>query len=489
MERVVFAPAARRPRLLTASRARLLAIPGWVSLGALVALAACARIVLSTTTVAPWIHPDEQIYAALAESIATSAGFRVRGEAFSAWSFGPLYPLMLSLAYALLDSVPSIYAIAKAANAVLWSLAAVPAYLLARHVLGRNASLGVAAISVLVPSAIYTTKLMTESLAYPLFLAAVVAMVRAVERPSLRADALAIAAIATAVGARAQMVALIPAFVSAIAAAALLERDGEGRMRTLVGRFRLHLATSSMLVLSVFAVTVAAMLGTFDSVLGAKSTMFGQFATVDVPKMFVYHVAELDLASGVIPFVTFAVVSASALGRRATDRSLRLLSIVAVSIVGWLLALVSLYASQPKPYPQIYERYTFYCVPLFAVALFAWASLRVRISRRALLATAVAAAVVPAVLPYGGLLNGAGWGVNSSTVSLVPWALLRHFLGVGPALAASVNPISSCGGRGDEPRPDLRAGTCPEMSAARGTRAVTAPARATGAMPSAPATV
>ena len=65
---------------------------------------------------------------------------------------------------------PTAYAAAKAINAVLMSLAAIPAYFLARRLLPARLSLVVAALTVTVPSMLYTGELMTENAFYPIFL-------------------------------------------------------------------------------------------------------------------------------------------------------------------------------------------------------------------------------------------------------------------------------------------------------------------------------
>src|SRR5216117_862993 len=96
------------------------------------------------------------------------------------------------------------------------SAAAVPTYLIARRLLDRRPALVAAGLALLVPSTVYTTKVMTESLAYPCFLLAVLAILRALEQPSARRQLLALAGIAVASLARAEMVVLTAAFLIAI---------------------------------------------------------------------------------------------------------------------------------------------------------------------------------------------------------------------------------------------------------------------------------
>ena len=86
--------------------------------------------------VAPFIMVDELIYSELARSLAAGDGLEVRGEPYLV---SLIYPLLLAPVYALFDSLPDAYAAVKVVNAVVMSLAAVPAYLLARRVLPAGA--------------------------------------------------------------------------------------------------------------------------------------------------------------------------------------------------------------------------------------------------------------------------------------------------------------------------------------------------------------
>src|SRR5207247_1128448 len=73
---------------------------------------------------------------------------------------------------------------AKAINGVVMSLAALPAYFLARRLLQPGLALVVAALTVAVPSMLYTGTLMTENVFYPLFLVVALALVAMLERPT-----------------------------------------------------------------------------------------------------------------------------------------------------------------------------------------------------------------------------------------------------------------------------------------------------------------
>ena len=156
---------------------------------------------------------DELIYSELAKSLADSGRFLIRGEATAA--YGIVYPALIAPAWALFESVPQAYAAAKAINALVMSLAAVPAYFLARRVLAEPLALVAAALTVAVPSMVYTATLMTENAFYPLFLCAALAMVLWLERPTPLRTAIVLGVCLVAYLTRQQAVALLPALLTA----------------------------------------------------------------------------------------------------------------------------------------------------------------------------------------------------------------------------------------------------------------------------------
>ncbi len=97
----------------------------------------------------------------------------------------------------------------KLINAVLMSLTAVPAYLLAD---GSSAPglRSVGGAHVLVPSMLYTGTLMTENAFYPLFVLVVLMLVLTLERPTWRRQVALLVICALCFATRAQAVAFLP---------------------------------------------------------------------------------------------------------------------------------------------------------------------------------------------------------------------------------------------------------------------------------------
>ncbi len=110
-------------------------------------------------------------------------------------------------------------------NALAFALAAVPIYLLARRLLSPWPSVGVSALSIAIPSAMYTSVLMTESVAYLLSCSALLAIALALEKPTVTRQVAALALIGAATLTRPQFVVLYPALVvSLVAVPHLLHR-------------------------------------------------------------------------------------------------------------------------------------------------------------------------------------------------------------------------------------------------------------------------
>src|SRR5207247_278911 len=135
--------------------------------------------------------------------------FLVRGVPSHGYGF--VYPILLAPAWRLYASVPDAYVAAKVTNSVVMSIAAVPAYFLARRFLPARLSLVVAALSVAVPSMLYTGTLMTENAFYPLFLTCVLALVAMLERPTPARQLLVLVLCAAAYATRPQAIAFVPA--------------------------------------------------------------------------------------------------------------------------------------------------------------------------------------------------------------------------------------------------------------------------------------
>ena len=179
-----------------------------------------------------------------------------------------------------------------------------------------------------VPSLVYTGTLMTENAFYPLFLARALRSCCDLERPTRgasarRARARRVFAFLT----RAQAIALVPAIARARRCSRWLERRGAARpaRRTLAVR-----RSSAAGVVLVVVAEVArgrsplAVLGAYESARRAATTRRRRS-----PAGSLYHLAELDLYVGVVPFAALIALLGDGAPRsprpcaRSSPRSLR----------------------------------------------------------------------------------------------------------------------------------------------------------------------
>jgi hypothetical protein len=375
------------------------AIPAWAWLVGIVVLSAVVRYGFGRRVVAPWIMIDELVYSELAKSVADSGSFLIRGEP-AGGAYGVVYPILIAPAYALFDAVPDAYAAAKAINGVVISLAAIPAYLLARRVVRPGLALLAAGLSVALPSMLYAGTLMTENAFYPLFLCAALALVLALERPTPGRVLVLLAVSALAFATRAQAIVLAPAMLTAPLFL------GPRRYRWLYG---LAGAAGVLVLLTQLARSRSPL-----DLLGAyRVTGEERYDLSEVARWLLYHVAELDLSLAVAPFAALLLL---ALSFRRLERRDRIFVAAAVSLSAWLLVQVAAFASRHSL--RVEERNMFYLAPLFLIALVLWVERGLPRPRLPVAVAAGAAAVLPALLPFSTLIDVSA---VSDTFGLLPW--------------------------------------------------------------------
>ena len=378
-------------------------VPVWAWLTGIVVASIVFRWWYGRGMIAPFIMVDELIYSDLARSLAAGNGLEVRGEPYLV---SLIYPLLLAPVYAVYDSLPDAYAAVKVVNAVVMSLAAVPAYMLARRVLPAGFSLFAALLAVVVPSMVYTGTVMTENAFYPAFLLFAWALVRMLERPTPAAQLLVLGLGAGTVLIRVQAVALLFAALTA----PLLLRRSLRPYRLLYG------ITVGGAALVLLAQVVRG--GSLSSLLGAYKVV-GEtgYDLGEALRFLLWHVAELDLYLGVFPLVAFAVLLTQA---RKLEPPLQAFLAAATALSVWVLLVVSTFASQFAS-NRIQERNMFFLAPLFLIALLAWVDRGAARPRPAAIVAAVGLGVLPALIPFERFLDT---GVKSDTLMLLPiWEL------------------------------------------------------------------
>jgi hypothetical protein len=369
----------------------------------IVAGSVALRAWLGSRMPAPFIFTDELQYQENARSLAAGAGIRVRDEPYGIVSV--LYPLVLAPAYLLFDSLPDAYAAARTVNAVVMSLAAIPAYLIARMVLPFRWSVGAAVLAVAVPSMAYTGTLMSENAFYPAFLLAAWALIRALEEPTLVRQAVLLATCGIVTLVRVQGLAVLLAALSAPVLLRLVARRPFRRWLPLYGA-----------VLAGVLLVLVGQLARGTSI----SSLFGAYAVVgeesydlaEVARFTFWHLAELDLYVGVLPLAAFLLLAALA---RSIEPRLQAFVAATAALGFWTILVVAAFASRFAG--AIVERNMFVLAPLLFTALLVWIHRGAPRPTAAGTVAAGIAAVLPALIPYDRFLQ---LKVRSDTLALVP---------------------------------------------------------------------
>jgi hypothetical protein len=351
------------------------------------------------------VFNDELLYTKLSQSLAAGHGLSIRGQHF--YFPSPLAPLVQAPVW-LLHSMPQAYAAAKLLNAAVMSAAVFPSYWLARRVVRPTYALVTAAAAVATPAMVYHGYLMSEALAYPVFLCAVAVIVRGVERPTIAVPVVCALAIAT----RAQFLVLPVAYLLAVA---VCER----------GRYRRHLVPGTITsLLLIVLVGVPGALGQYG-----EATHIGHDPGA---------VAHWALTTGsLLPFsLGLAIVPGALFGFAVLWR--KPIGIVSIACTVLFIGQAALIAAGEAHRPL--ERYVFYVTPLAFLAFFAYVE-RGAPWRRAYSLFTIAGAVALSLVSFPALTGTAGFFFDSFT--LTGFARASYYLGLtNGSLLYSLAPLT-----------------------------------------------
>jgi hypothetical protein len=384
-------------------------------LGVLVGVSFAVRLWAVLAHATPRYFPDEYIYPSLAKAL-SEGHLTIRGQAVSFPAL--LEPLVTAPAW-LAGDVEIAYRLTQGLHALLASLLAVPAYLLARRVgLTAGQALACAALTLAMPGLVYAAYLTADVLALLLGLAAAAAGTAALARPTGRAQLLFLSFAGLATFARVQYVVLPVAF--AVAAGVV----SGGRVRRLWGAYRITLVACAGVAIAVLATGPSRVLGYYDDVLG-----------LDVRGGAVVRWAGTDLflltyAAGLV-LVPFALVGLAWGVARSRTRAELGFTAFAGAILGGLLVEAVVYAASGSE--RFQERYLLLGATLVPpLAFLGLARMRERGARNT--AVAVAGGLLAATLAFPLSSFTVGIGKQDSPF-LHAVARLEDLAGVGGASA------------------------------------------------------
>jgi hypothetical protein len=415
-------PSARIRGLVVAERLPHVALAG-VAVGATVVYAVLVRLVQG-----PHVFGDELYYGDAATSLADGHGLEVRGESYG---FGPLYPALLALVRLPASSQPASYPWWLTVNAAAIALTSVPAYFLARRLLAPWWSVGVAALAAAIPSAFYAGAVMTDCLGYLTAVTALLAIVLAVERPSVQRQLAVIAAVALATSVRTQFVALYATYLLAGVFRWLLE--GRPPPPRSIRQWWPTVATVAAFGLAVVAAVATGR--SASSLLGGYSDLARGYPLLATGRWAVEHVFDLTLYFGLVGGAAAPLAIGSLYGR-ARSRSVRDAAFIATTVSATVTAIlvVAAFSATQFGLGRLHDRYLFYVVPAWLVVLAAWAARGGPGSRRLAVVSAAAFFLFVVAMPYGRLIVPDGAKMFDGPGTAV-WATFQDWLARTPSIS------------------------------------------------------
>lgn len=361
---------------------RLEAIHPAAPLALIMLLAAVPTIDYVLGLASYFVMPDELGYVKQSIEIGDDLFPLTPGDAwFHSWN--QLQPLISAPAYGLFEATTA-FDVAHAVNAVVMASVAIPAYLIARPLVpSRLWAYGAAALSVAVPWLAMAGTVMTEVSAYPVFAWAVLGMQRAIARPSIGRDVLALALIGVAFLSRTQFALLGPIFLAAIVVHELsygtrADRDGTPAQRA--GRaLRRSLTAHPAAVFGAACGVVGAFALGVDSLLGSYRLVGeGQLLPPGTLSAAREMTAYIVVGIGVLPLAASAAWAALSLARPESPEK-HAFAVLLVLVVAGMTVLAGSFTVQ---YTRgINDRYLFYVAPLLFAGMVAGLSSGRRVAR------------------------------------------------------------------------------------------------------------
>lgn len=273
-----------------------------------------------------WIAPDEAIYSLLGRSLWESGSATLLG---TGGYHALVYPALAGLPLTLADLGIGV-AIAQALQALAMSATAGVAYLWGRRALGEGWAVVAAALVVAIPGLAYSGLLMTQSLLYLLTTLALWALAAALERPTLRRQALVLAALVLVVATHVQAVALLPTIFLAVALQC-------GFARSLEPARRVAVLLGTLAGACLLGGVAAAVSGSWNDPFGAYAAAIGGYELGAALADITWHAAGAFVVVAGIPLVALALMLVEC--ARRSERNPAALALVATA-VAWSVCLI-----------------------------------------------------------------------------------------------------------------------------------------------------
>lgn len=337
-------------------------------LGALVFAGVIVYLLLNRSRTVPDLMIDEILYGQMAKSAAAGEGATWRGQGTGVQS---AYSYLIAPGWAIGGNPVDGYVLGRSIGVIAVCLTAVPAWLVGRELADGHWRWIVPVGAIAGSWMVFSGRLLTENLAYPLATATLAALVIALARGRSRRWLAAAAVLSLAACAVRMQLLILPVVLVAAIAIDLL-RTGRFDLRKLLGSERVvFFAAAGGLAVVLAGLLMVWMAPWVD--LGDPVSLLGRYkAAVDSSPEFgtwLYWFAnclvELALMTGVVPVVAMVALAFSRDQWR--DRRAGALLSVAVPLCILLISQVAWFSAADSP--RLIDRYLVYAVPLLLAAL------------------------------------------------------------------------------------------------------------------------
>ena len=322
-------------------------------------VSAALRFAVARTFDVPWISPDEMIYGLVGQSLWETGTLSVRGISVPYYSL--LTPVLVGLPLTLED-LPAGVAVAQALQAVAMSLVAVPVYLWGRRMAGERWAIAAAALSVLPPALWYGGLLMTEALFYTFVTAALLALARMLEEPTLMRQGTFLLLLSLAAAVRLQALVLLPALILAVGLEAWFGRSA-ATLRRLLPMLAL-VGLSAVVTIAAYGADRNDLLGAYATL--AEDTPSSTGALTQVAR----HSGAIVVMTLALPFLATATLVVMAAARTEQNAAVRAFLAVTTAYVALLVAQVSAFAVGNLDH--VSERYLVTAMPPLLLGMCVW---------------------------------------------------------------------------------------------------------------------
>lgn len=388
---------------------------GWLLVIAVVVVSTLVRFWAALAVEAPWIFPDETIYALLGRSLWRSDSLSLLGGNTGGYSL--LYPAVVGAPLSVLGPSTGL-AVTQLAQALAMSSVAVVVFAWGRRVTGDMWAFVAAVLTVLIPGLAYAGLLMTEAMFYPVVTLSLWALWGVLVEPTLVRQGWFVLATALAVLTRVQALALLPAAILAIVLFGAFRRD-LGILR------RSAPLLGGLIAIGVTIVGIRIFAGDLGGVVGVYDAATGGYELGAAASDVLWHAGGLFVLVAGVPLIALGILIVECVRGREPEN---VAALVATALAFTVISVVEVGIFASQWVGQIAERNLITVAPPLFLVLTLWLARGAPRPQPATSVIALAVAVPAILLPVA---RFATQEAALNAISLIPLWRLREATSLG----------------------------------------------------------